>query len=660
MSKLTITGPSYVMGYWRPWKENSKVFDSFLDYSKDLGLANYTASAVGTYIQEAASQQIDAINNLAYEIGYGMNVLSSQLEDVSGELRFLNRNMDIQIEQQKLSNLLLLNIAELLRVPDSEKERQLAIEMGVKFLVNAAKNPDLYDDALEELHKAEELRKQDYFVLHRLGTIYLYAEKHMNPERALEYFLLAAKYASVESDPKAMRLANVMTQSFDTVNSVDSTESIQHLAGDSYEKAAFACYVLGSFEEAEKNQQKALKLHPTPENKFLLAKYAVRNGNIDDGVKHLSEAIDESPELMGGVFKELDLANEKAVIEMGKRKNSVANSEIEEIIQGINKKTKKNKSALTDSLHKLKNSKYSFKIKTIDELKWYLNELIHPPKTQLNNVNVSEDLANSSYTNLLDSPYQYLHVQVGESIWMAENLSIDRFRNGTVIKQAQTNKEWKEAGDNESPAWCWVLDNPKGKKRYGKLYNWYAVNDSRGLAPAGWLIPSEDDFNKLIKYKSNVESYCTIEINLPASGARDQEKCDFIGVGISGYYWSRTHSDEIIKVFDFIAPHNEAGVSSGKTGKLLNNGFSVRCIKEKGPEIIKKEKKILKKKLDQERIEFEQELEKIANDNLSRDAEKKKNELMKIIDPLSEQGFKNWISFAIIIFLILYFSGCLE
>ena len=341
MSKLTATGPSYVMGYWRPWKENSKVFDSFLDYSKDLGLANYTASAVGTYIQEAASHQVDAINNLAHEIGYGMDVLSSQLEDVSGELRFLNRNMDIQIEQQKLSNLLLQDIAELLRVPDSEKERQLSIEMGVKFLVNAAKDPDLYDDALEELHKAEELRKQDYFVLHRLGAIYLYAEKHMNPEKALDYFLLAAKYASVESDPEAMRLANVMTQSFDTVNSSDTIESIQHLAGDSYEKAAFACYVLGRFEEAEKNQKKALKLHPSPENKFLLAKYAVRSGNIDDGVKHLSEAIDESPELMGGVFKELDLANEKAVIEMGKKKNSVANAEIDEIIQGITKKTKK-------------------------------------------------------------------------------------------------------------------------------------------------------------------------------------------------------------------------------------------------------------------------------------------------------------------------------
>jgi len=362
MSNITTTGPSFVFGYWRPWKENSNVFDSYLDYSKDLGLANYTASAVGTFIREAASQQVDAINNLGYEIGYGMDVLSGQLGDVSGQLRFLNRNMDIQIEQQKLSNLLLQNIAELLRVPDSEKERQLCIEMGVKFLVNAAKDPDLYDDALEELHKAEELRKQDYFVLHRLGTIYLYAEKHMNPEKALGYFLLAAKYASVESDPKAMRLANVMTQSFDTVNSSDSTESIQHLAADSYEKAAFACYVLGRFEEAEKNQQKALKLHSTPENKFLLAKYAVRSGNIDDGVKNLSKAIDESPELMGGVFKELDLVNDKSVLKLISNKNQEIDNEINKLRDKLEKVESTSAPDVIKELAELSKKSYETKV----------------------------------------------------------------------------------------------------------------------------------------------------------------------------------------------------------------------------------------------------------------------------------------------------------
>lgn len=211
--------PSFVFGYWRPWKEDSKFFDSYFDYVKDVSLVKYGADTVGKYINQASKEQIQAINRLGQTIGRGMNVLSNQMSEINDNLVFLNRNLDIQIEQQKLSNLLLQNIAELLRVPDSEKERQHSIELGIKFFVNAQKDKDLYEDALEQLLKAEILMKQDYFVLHRIGCIYLYVEKYINPEKALDYFLRAAKYASVESDPKAVRLANVLTQNFATVNS---------------------------------------------------------------------------------------------------------------------------------------------------------------------------------------------------------------------------------------------------------------------------------------------------------------------------------------------------------------------------------------------------------------------------------------------------------
>ena len=211
--------PSFVFGYWRPWKEDSKFFDSYFDYVKDVSLVKYGADTVGRYINQASKEQIQAINHLGQTIGRGMNVLSNQMSEINDNLVFLNRNLDIQIEQQKLSNLLLQNIAELLRVPDSEKERQHSIELGIKFFVNAQKDKDLYEDALEQLLKAEILMKQDYFVLHRIGCIYLYVEKYINPEKALDYFLRAAKYASVESDPKAVRLANALTKNFSTVNS---------------------------------------------------------------------------------------------------------------------------------------------------------------------------------------------------------------------------------------------------------------------------------------------------------------------------------------------------------------------------------------------------------------------------------------------------------
>ena len=71
------------------------------------------------------------------------------------------------MEQQKVTNMLLANIVDLLKLPDSEKERWQSINMGLQLFQSASKNPELYDDALEEFLKAESLRKQDPFVLYQ-------------------------------------------------------------------------------------------------------------------------------------------------------------------------------------------------------------------------------------------------------------------------------------------------------------------------------------------------------------------------------------------------------------------------------------------------------------------------------------------------------------
>jgi tetratricopeptide (TPR) repeat protein len=335
MINITPSTPSFVFGYWRPWKDNSNVIDSYLDYSRDISLVKYGADTVGNYINQASKEQVQAINQLGQVIGRGMNVLSNQMSDVNDSLGFLNRNMDIQIEQQKLSNLLLQNIAELLRVPDSEKERQHSIELGIKFFVNSIKDSDLYSDALEELLKAESLMKQDYFVLHRIGCIYLYVEKYINPEKALDYFIKAAKYASVESEPSAVRLANVLTNNFNTANSElnNSEKQIGLLAADSYEKAAFATYVLGRFEDAVNYQSKALKLNTTSENRFILSKYQVRNKNIKEAIVNLSECIDQLPTLAIAAFKEIDLINEPEVIKLITEKNDAIDDKIKQLTE---------------------------------------------------------------------------------------------------------------------------------------------------------------------------------------------------------------------------------------------------------------------------------------------------------------------------------------
>lgn len=373
MSSITPITPSFTFGYWRPWNEKANFFESYLDYAKDVSLVKYGADTVGQYINQASREQIEAINNLGQAIGRGMNVLSNQMSDINQTLGFLNHNMDIQIEQQKLSNLLLQNIAELLRVPDSEKERQHSIELGIKFFVNAKKDSDLYADSLEELLKAESLMKQDYFVLHRIGFIYLYVEKYINPEKAFEYFVRAAKYASVESDPEAARLANALIINFNTANSElnNSEKQIGLLAADSYEKGAFAAYVLGRFEDAVNYQSKALRFNSTSENRFILSKYQVRNNNIKEALDNLYKSIDEAPCMAIAVFKELDLINEPEVIKLIAQKNDAIDNKIKQLIEKWKTVESTKASEVINKLSEL--SKKSYEIKIADFNK-YENE----------------------------------------------------------------------------------------------------------------------------------------------------------------------------------------------------------------------------------------------------------------------------------------------
>ena len=84
------------------------------------------------------------------------------------------------------------------------------------------------------------------------------------------------------------------------------------------------------------------------------------------------------------------------------------------------------------------------------------------------------------------------------------NLDVDRFRNGDPIPHAQTEEEWLYAGENGQPAWCYYDNDPKNGKKYGKLYNWYAVNDYRGLAPKGYHIPSDEEWSVLTRFLGGV------------------------------------------------------------------------------------------------------------------------------------------------------------
>lgn len=93
----------------------------------------------------------------------------------------------------------------------------------------------------------------------------------------------------------------------------------------------------------------------------------------------------------------------------------------------------------------------------------------------------------------------YLTVPIGSRIWMSSNLRTTRFQTGDSIPVIESNEEWEQYGERGLPACCWYNNQPEGMARYGMLYNWFAVHDSRGLAPAGWNIPSSGDLSDLIQ-----------------------------------------------------------------------------------------------------------------------------------------------------------------
>ena len=88
-------------------------------------------------------------------------------------------------------------------------------------------------------------------------------------------------------------------------------------------------------------------------------------------------------------------------------------------------------------------------------------------------------------------------VKIGTQTWTTKNLEVVKFRNGNPIPQARTLEEWKKAKDNKQPAWCYYDNDPANGTKYGKLYNWFAVKDPRGLAPAGYHVPTDAEWTKL-------------------------------------------------------------------------------------------------------------------------------------------------------------------
>lgn len=181
-------------------------------------------------------------------------------------------------------------------------------------------------------------------------------------------------------------------------------------------------------------------------------------------------------------------------------------------------------------------------------------------------------------------------VKIGSQIWMVENLNVEKFRNGDLIPEAKTKEEWISSGENRKPAWCYYEnDNEKGEK-YGKLYNWYAVSDKRGLAPEGWHIPTiaelktlgttvhnnSNVLKEIGQVPENVAATNTSGFSALLAGYRTNNS-QFNNLNYSAYFWSSTEFNDAYANFLYF-------ISEGSNFYFYNyhknHGFSVRCLKD--------------------------------------------------------------------------------
>jgi len=115
-------------------------------------------------------------------------------------------------------------------------------------------------------------------------------------------------------------------------------------------------------------------------------------------------------------------------------------------------------------------------------------------------IRLEKQIGNDDIESINASSNLKKEITIGNQVWMTANLNLSYFRNGDAIPESKTKEEWIAAGKLGKPTWCHYGNDPKNDEKYGKLYNWYAVSDPRGLAPNGWKIPEFEDLNLLDTY----------------------------------------------------------------------------------------------------------------------------------------------------------------
>ena len=197
---------------------------------------------------------------------------------------------------------------------------------------------------------------------------------------------------------------------------------------------------------------------------------------------------------------------------------------------------------------------------------------------------------------------------------MKENLKTSKYRNGNPIGEVSDAGQWAAIWNNGNPtgqaAWCYYNNDAANNTTYGKLYNWYAVADPRGLCPAGWHVPTDHDWQLLTKYldpAADTTQCCSnnaggkmkgIGTIQAGTGLWQDPNTDatnssgftglpggyrnylgtYVSIGDSGNWWSSTEYSSSTAWNCFLNYY--FGNSGLYYGNDKTYGFSVRCLRD--------------------------------------------------------------------------------
>jgi uncharacterized protein (TIGR02145 family) len=198
----------------------------------------------------------------------------------------------------------------------------------------------------------------------------------------------------------------------------------------------------------------------------------------------------------------------------------------------------------------------------------------------------------------------YQTVLIGDQCWMMENLKVTHYRNGEPIPHVMDGATW---GGLTGGAYCNYNNDEGNVATYGRLYNWYAVDDSRSIAPEGWHVPSDDEWKQLEMYLGMSQAEAddvgwrgtdeggklkeagTTHWNPPNEGATNESgftalpggyrsgSGGFSYMGNYAVFWSSTEGDSVG------AWYRSLGCGYSQVGRNPSDkqyGFSVRCVRD--------------------------------------------------------------------------------